>query len=108
MQSFFTFLVRLVLLMAGLVFAASLMVAVGVLLVFWGLRALWAKLTGQPISPFVMRIDPRTGFGRVYRGAPGATPPPPPPPPGPPQRPGSPPLDDVTDVEVKEIRPHKD
>lgn len=103
MQSVLTFLVRLVLLMAGLLFAASLMVAVMVLLALWGLRALWAKLTGQPVTPFVMRVDPRTGFGRVYRGAQG-TPPPPPPPPGSPQPPGSPRHDDVTDVEVKEIR----
>ena len=62
---------------------------------------LWAKITGQPVTPFVMRMDPRTGFGRVYRGAQGAAPPPSP---GPPQPPGSPRTDDVTDVEVKEIR----
>ncbi len=60
-------LFRLVLLVAGLVFAASLAVALLAVLALWGLRAIWAKLTGRPVVPFVMRIDPRGGFGRVYR-----------------------------------------
>jgi hypothetical protein len=35
------------------------------------LRAGWAKLTGNPVSPFVIRIDPRGGFDRMVRkGAP--------------------------------------
>lgn len=67
MMSLFSFVLRLLLLVAGLVFAISLALAALVVLAIWGLRVLWAKLTGKPIAPFVMRFDPRGGFGRVYR-----------------------------------------
>lgn len=67
MPTFMTFLLRIVLLAAGLVFAASLAVAAVLMLAVWGVRAAWARLTGQPVSPFVMRIDPRGGFERMYR-----------------------------------------
>ena len=60
-------LLRLALLAAGLVFAASLAVAVVFVLFIWSVRALWARLTGRPVTPLVFRIDPREGFGRVYR-----------------------------------------
>lgn len=69
MNTVFRFLMRLVLVVAALVFALSLLLALLVVLALWGLRALWAKLTGRPVVPFVMRFDPRGGFGRVYRGA---------------------------------------
>ena len=59
MDTVFRFILRLVLLAAGLVFAASLALMVLVLLAIWGLRMLWARLTGQPVTPFVMRVDPR-------------------------------------------------
>ncbi|MBK8071172.1 MAG: hypothetical protein IPK34_03765 [Ramlibacter sp.] len=68
----FRFVLRLVLLAAGLVFAASLLLAVGVMLVLWGLRMLWARLTGRPVTPFVMRMDPRGGFNRFYAARSGA------------------------------------
>jgi hypothetical protein len=68
MQMIFSVLLRLVLLAAGLVFAASLLFVAVLLLALWGLRAVWARLTGQPVVPFVMRVDPRTGFGQVFRG----------------------------------------
>lgn len=67
MTSLFSFVLRLLLLVAGLVFAISLALAALVVLLVWGLRVLWAKLIGRPIAPFVMRFDPRGGFGRVYR-----------------------------------------
>ncbi len=67
MNSLSSFVLRLLLLVAGLVFAISLALAALVVLAVWGLRVLWAKLTGRPIVPFVMRFDPRNGFGRVYR-----------------------------------------
>ena len=63
----FGFLLRLVLIAAGLLFAASLAVVVLLLAALWGLRYLWARLTGQPVLPFVMRVDPRGGFNRMYR-----------------------------------------
>jgi len=62
------FLVRLILFMLGLVFAASLAVAVLLLAAVWGLRYAWARLTGKPVQPWVMRFDPRSGFDR-FRSA---------------------------------------
>lgn len=80
MQAIFNLLLKLVLLAAGLVFAASLLVVALLFMLLWGLRALWARLTGQPVVPFVMRVDPRSGFGRVYRPQPSDTSDAPPPP----------------------------
>lgn len=67
MQTVFSLLLRLVLLVAGLVFAASLLFVALLFMLLWGLRALWARITGQPVAPFIMRVDPRTGFGQVFR-----------------------------------------
>ena len=64
-----TFVFRLLLLVAGLLFAASLAVAAVLAVAFWGARAAWAKLTGQPVMPFIVRIDPRGGFDRMARRA---------------------------------------
>lgn len=64
-----TFLLRALLLAAGLVFAASLMVVFLLVLALWLLRAAWARLTGRPVMPFVVRVHPRDGFNRMYRGA---------------------------------------
>lgn len=69
MEFIFKLILRLVLLAAGLAFALCLLVAAAALLAVWGARAGWARLTGRPITPFVFRMDPRAGFGRVYRGA---------------------------------------
>jgi hypothetical protein len=82
------FVVRLLLLAAGLVFALSLLVVMLVLLVLWSLRALWCKLTGKPILPFAMRMNPRAGFEQVFRPASSAQ-----------QQRRK--LEDVTDVEPK-------
>lgn len=101
METVFRVILRLVLLVAGLLFAASLALAVLVLLAFWGLRMVWARLTGQPVTPFVMRVDPRGGFNRMYRGAsarPASEP-------GPSEPVRRRQIADVTDVEVKEPRP---
>lgn len=49
--------VRVGLLLAGLVFVASLMVAGFLVLILWLLRALWAKVTGQPVSPWTFQIN---------------------------------------------------
>lgn len=54
---------------AGLVLFASLLLATLVLAAAWGLRAGWARLTGRPVNPWVMRMDPRTRFGTVFRSA---------------------------------------
>jgi len=67
-------ILRLFLLVAGLLFAASLAVAALFMLAVWGVRAGWAKLTGKPVMPFIVRIDPRGGFERMYRrGQPAAS-----------------------------------
>ncbi|MDM0105850.1 hypothetical protein QTH97_12970 [Variovorax sp. J22R24] len=62
------FFLRLVLFFLGLIVAASLTVAVLLLAMVWGLRYGWARLTGQPVKPWVMRFDPRGGFDR-FRAA---------------------------------------
>ncbi len=48
------FLVRVVLLLAGVVFFMSVLAAGMVLALVWGLRALWAKLTGRPVMAWVL------------------------------------------------------
>ena len=60
-------LIRAVLVVAGLVMFLSLLAAVLVLALAWGLRAAWARLTGRPVTPWTMRVDPRTGWSTVYR-----------------------------------------
>lgn len=102
MQTLLTFLIRLVLLALGLVFAAGLLVVMMLVVAAWGLRYAWARLTGRPVAPFVFRMDPRAGFGQVYRGrwqggAPAAA--------TAPLRPERRELGDVTDVEAKPPRP---
>ncbi len=69
MNQLLTFLLRTLLVIAGLIFAASLLVVMLVLLLVWSLRALWFKLTGRSITPFAMRINPRAGFEQVFRRA---------------------------------------
>jgi hypothetical protein len=69
MTSILRFVLRLLLVLAGLVFALSLALAMIVLLIAWSLRAAWGKLTGQPVNPFVMRMNPRAGFDQVFRQA---------------------------------------
>ncbi|MEJ7929562.1 hypothetical protein WG922_06200 [Ramlibacter sp. AN1015] len=68
-ERFVRVIVRCVLLVLGLVVAASLAFAGLVLLGGWALYAGWARLTGRPVAPFVMRMDPRAGFGRFWSQA---------------------------------------
>lgn len=58
---------RLLVIAMGAVLFLSLLVAASVLALAWGLRALWARVTGRPMTPWVMRMDPRHGFSTVYR-----------------------------------------
>lgn len=72
------FVVRVGLLLAALVFFASLMVAGLLVLLVWLLRALWAKLTGQPVRPWTFQMNRQAvwqrfnqgGFGQPGRAAP--------------------------------------
>jgi hypothetical protein len=50
-------MLRLGLLLAGLVFFVSLMVMAAVVLMLWLMRALWAKLTGQTVQPWVFKMN---------------------------------------------------
>lgn len=67
MPSILRFFLRLGLFAAGLVFAASVLVMFMLLLAAWGARMLWLRLTGRPVAPFVMRFGPRDAFRRAYR-----------------------------------------
>lgn len=69
MSAFSTFLVRLVLLACGLLFAASLAVVFVLLVALWGVRAAWARLTGKPVAPFIVGMDTLHGLRRMYRRA---------------------------------------
>ena len=64
-----SFLLRTVLVLAGLVFAACLLAMFALLLALWSARALWARLTGRPVRPFVVRFGPRQGFEDLVRRA---------------------------------------
>lgn len=59
--------VRLLIVAMGVVLFLSLLAAAMVLALVWALRAGWARLTGRPVTPWVMRMDPRTGFSTVFR-----------------------------------------
>ncbi len=61
------FAVRALVLAMGLVVFLSLLAAALVLGLAWALRASWARLTGRPMTPWVMRFDPRTGFSAAMR-----------------------------------------
>jgi hypothetical protein len=91
MQGLLTFLVRLVLLAAGLVVAASLAVVVALALAAWGVRYAWARLTGRAVSPFVVHMRARRGFEATMARRPAAV------------RPAAE-IGDITDVQAKPPR----
>jgi hypothetical protein len=63
------FIFRVILLLLGLVFAASLAVVVMLLAAAWGVRYAWGRLTGKPVTPWVMRFNPRSGFDKFRHAA---------------------------------------
>ncbi len=62
-------LLRLVLAAAGLVFAAVVALMLLAVLSVWLLRAAWARLTGRPVAPFIVRMGPRRAFEEMVRRA---------------------------------------
>lgn len=84
------FVVRVGLVLAGLVFFASLMVAGLLVLLVWLLRALWAKLTGQPVSPWTFQVNRGAAWQRFYQQAQG-------------QRGRAADADNVVDAEVNDV-----
>ena len=73
MPTVLSFLLRLFLLAAGLVFGLSLAVAFVLMLALWSLRTLWGRITGRPVTPFVMRMRPGEGFAHMARRGPQPT-----------------------------------
>jgi NADH:ubiquinone oxidoreductase subunit H len=69
MPVIFSFLLRVLLLAAGLVLAASLALVFLLLVALWSVRALWARLTGRQAAPFVVRFGPRRAFDEMMRRA---------------------------------------
>jgi hypothetical protein len=59
--------VRVVMVLAGLIFLASVLAMALILLGVWLLRALWAKLTGQPVIPWKFQVDRQAMWNRFYR-----------------------------------------
>ena len=100
------FVLRLLLVGVALVFAASLLVVVMLLASAWGVRAMWARLTGRPVTPWVMRVNPGAGWQSVFRAGERWQPRARAAAPGEPPARGRPDLLDVTDVQVKEPRPN--
>lgn len=62
MPTLFAFLIRVLIVAAGLVLAASVLVAAAVGAVLWGLHAAWARLTGRPVRPFIVRMRRAPAF----------------------------------------------
>lgn len=58
--------VRLGLMLAGLVFFVSLLAVALTVLLLWLLRALWARLTGQPVSPWTFKVNRQAVWQRFY------------------------------------------
>src|SRR5450830_879806 len=97
MNKIFSVIFRVLLLLAGLVFLVSLLLAALLVLAVWLLRALWAELTGQPVSPWTFQVNRQAMMDRFYRspGQGAAS-----------KRDDSDVVDvDVVDVEIKQIKP---
>ena len=61
------FVLKAVLLVAGLVVFLSLLTAALLLGCLWLVRAAWARLTGRPVTPWVMHMRPQDSWNRFYR-----------------------------------------
>lgn len=73
-RSLLGLVVRVGLLLAGLVFFASLLAAGMLFLTVWLLRALWAKVTGQPVRPWVFQMNRRPPWQQGHPGGTGRAP----------------------------------
>lgn len=61
--------VQLVLVAVGVVFFLSVLAVAALLALVWALRYGWAKLTGKPVTPWAMKMSPRSGFTTVFRSS---------------------------------------
>lgn len=63
--------VRTVLLLLALLFLLGILAASLVLLAFWLMQALWARLTGRPVQPLVFTLLRQAQWRRFYPTGPG-------------------------------------
>ena len=63
------FLLRVLLLLAGLAVAACMLVVFTCVFALWALRATWARVTGRPVAPFGMRMGAGSAFQDMMRRA---------------------------------------
>lgn len=97
MDTFFQFIFRVALFLLGLFFFLILLFLGFLVLVFWGIRQLWYKISGKPVQPMGgFRFNPKEGFNFFYSRTQGHASPQAP-------RASQREMDDVTDVEIKEI-----
>ena len=61
---------RVLLLLAGLIFGASVAAVAAAMFTLWALRAAWATLTGRPVTPFIVRMRPFGAFDQMVRRTP--------------------------------------
>lgn len=89
---------RLVLVAAAVVLAVCVLFVVAVLLCLWGLRRTWARLTGRPVAPWHMGLNPGARFQQARQAYSAAGK-------WSPRRPAEPARKaaDVTDVEAREL-----
>jgi hypothetical protein len=70
--------IKFFLVAVGAVLALVVLCGVAVLFGIWAVRRAWARLTGRPVAPWVLRTDPMAiwrqaaGFGRPVAAAPHA------------------------------------
>lgn len=63
------FILRVLLLLAGLALAACMLVVFAFVLAAWSLRAAWARLTGRPVARFGMPAGASSAFEAMMRRA---------------------------------------
>lgn len=56
-------LFRVLMILAGLVLTASVAAVALAMFAVWAARAAWGRLTGRPVTPFVVRMRPFGAFG---------------------------------------------
>ena len=57
-QRLLLWVLRLVLVAVGAVLALFVLCGIALLLMVWSVKRLWARLTGRPVAPWVLRTDP--------------------------------------------------
>jgi len=67
MRKVLGFFARVAMMLAGLVFLGSLLLAALVMLVLWLLRAISAGMTGRPVAQWTFHIDRQAVWNRFYR-----------------------------------------